>query len=614
MIVPTSPEGFQAVIDDLKEHQHFGYDTETSGLRWSDRLFSIILATADEVYYFNFQEYPGVTPLPRAWITRLQEIFTPEKTFYGSNAKFDMAMIRKEGVIPHGNFFCTTAQARVLQNNLFGARAYSLKSLSSRYLNENKLDMVEEYIAKHGLSHLEAIPGKLKRDKIKYYDKVPLEIMQEYAEMDARLHLKLGLFLEAEIEKLDNGENFKYHPRDVCKTEIAVTGVCHQMEWDGIKCDTQYIARAKIHEQAKAESAKARFYELTGGIEFRDSAKVLKQAFTECGYESIPTTAKGNPSFNSDALKDMGGELADCLRTIRHHEKRLGTYYSSFEYYADADGVIHPDMRQGGTETGRFSYSNPNLQNVPRENDPNDSKYDPDSIVRRSFVPRQGYCFVAIDYKQQEYRMMLDYAGEKDIIKLVNAGADLHQAMADVLGISRQQTKNVNFAKIYGAGPAKLAGMIGVTLSEARRIVTNFNRKFAKVDRFTQSVILKGKYRKYVINWAGRRCHIAQRDWAYILPNHLIQGGCADVVKRAMPLVYAMLAGTKSRMLLQVHDELLFEMHPDDFHLIASIRRVMENVYKSKNKVKLEVDVDHSWVSWGKPDLIKGEPTNEPNN
>jgi DNA polymerase-1 len=377
------------------------------------------------------------------------------------------------------------------------------------------------------------------------------------------------------------------------------------MEWVGIKINRAYVTEAQAFEQREVDRYKREFYDISGGRSFIDSNKALDEAFRACGYDEIPVTEKGNPSFTDAALEGLGGKLAECVRCIRHHEKRIGTYYSSFLHYAGADDVIHPNMKQGGTETGRFSYSEPNLQNVPKEEHAEDGH---PSIVRRSFVPRDGKCFVMIDYKQQEYRLMLDYAGETQLIAEVNAGADVHQAMADMVGITRQQAKTLNFAVLYGASSAKIAGMLKIGNAEATHLLNLYYSKLPRVKAFKNAVIKRGEMRGYIINWAGRRCHIDRRDWAYVLPNHLIQGGGADVIKFAMVKIAALLEGTKSAMTLQIHDELLIAMDPDDFHLIPKVQQIMESVYPAQNGIVLATSVSHSFKSWGAPDVVEGLP------
>ena len=600
----VTPENFAASVAELESASEIGLDTETTGLRWQDRPFSIIFATAREVFYFNFQNYPGVGGIPYSKTHELQGIFREGARFYISNAKFDMRMLRHLGLEMRGEFYCTNAQGRVWKNNLIGKNPYGLEAFG-KLLGDHKADAVAEYITKNRLYTMEEIPGKKKKYANKRFWEVPIEIMQPYAEQDAKLHLRAGKFLEAEIGKLQN-TMVSAQPTAISANELKLTKVCHDMEWAGIAIDRPYIEKAIAFENGEIAKAKQDFQAHSGGRAFIDSNKFLFETFTACDYTDLPKTAKGNPSFNDDTLEEIEGPLAESVRNIRHHEKRLGTYYSSFLYY-QVDGVIHADMKQGGTETGRFSYANPNLQNLPKEEGATHENNP--SIVRASFTPRPGFVYIIIDYSQQEYRLMLDYAGEHLLIDQINQGADVHQAMAELVGITRQQAKTLNFAILYGAGVEKIARMLGVSIREATALRALYFRKLPKVKLFIEKVIEKGKARGFVVNWAGRRCAISNREWAYILPNHLIQGGGADVIKFAMPEVHAVLAPTKSQMILQVHDELLFEMHADDLHLIPRIQGIMEGIYKPQNGMRLTTAIEHSYKSYGYPDKVKGLPS-----
>jgi len=597
----VSPENFNQYIEELLQEVEYGLDSETQGLEWSDRLFSIIFATSKCSYYFNFQDYKDGAPVLdlSLVLSDLQRIFRAEATFYASNIKFDMLMLKKEGLELHGNYFCTASQGRVFQNNLM---SYSLAKWAER-LNEKKDDAVEHYIAANGLYTTVDIPGKKLQVKRKHFDRVPMDIIQPYAEHDARLHLKVGKYLQNQIEKMPNPS--RAMPINIMHNEVKLTKVCADIEFAGIRIDVDYIRGAIEYEKEKAKEALEEYKKLSGEYEFVDSPKALNEVFINCGYTGIPRTDKGNPSFTDENLSHLGGPLADSVKKIRFHEKRIGTYYSSFLYYAGKDGFIHPNMRQGGTETGRFSYSEPNLQNVPKENDSYSSK---SSIVRKSFIPREGYCFVMIDYNQQEYRMMLDYAGEHKLIKEVLNGTDVHQVIADQVGVSRTTAKTLNFAILYGGSANLIADLLKIKIPEAQALLDKYYLRLPNVRRFKKEVIDKGKMRGYVVNWAGRRCHINDANWAYILPNHLIQGGCADVIKFAMVRIHDLLQGRKSSMVLCVHDEILFEMHPTEFELLPEIIDIMESVYTPFNKMKLTTSVEHSWTSWGAVDIVEGLP------
>lgn len=591
-------ENFEEVVGRLSLSGSYGLDTETTGLSWEDRLFSIILHDGKDGFYFNFQEYPGHAPLPRAKLPDMAPIFAnAESRFFISNAKFDARMLRHEGLEVAGELFCTNAQGRVLTNNFFGAKAYSLDAWAKR-LGDTKDDRVMDYILEHKLFTTEAIPGKKKLFKKMRFWEVPLPIVQEYGEHDARLHHKVGTHILNSI-----GDR----QREISRNESALTKVCFDMEWKGIKIDTRYVEKASDIEQHAILLHRRRFTELSGRP-YIDSGKEFVEAFKALGITDIPQTEKGNPTFTDDVLEGFENPLAESIRNIRHHEKRLGTYYSSFLHFKDKEDRIHPDLKQGGTETGRFSVSDPNLQNVPKEED---AKHETNpSIVRCSFVPDSGKLFVMLDYSQQEYRMMLDYAGEKKLIDAVMAGADVHQATADLVGISRQRAKTLNFAILYGSGAAKLSKMLGLKLHEAQELRATYFEKLPRVRHFIRQVIEVGKTRGYVVNWAGRKCAISDPEFAYILPNHLIQGGGADVIKFAMVKIHEILrrTGGRSQMVLQIHDEVLLEMDPRDLGLIEEIRAVMESTYRPFNGMRLTTSCEHSFKSWGSPDKVKDLP------
>jgi len=608
--VIVTDSNFEEVVGLLSRSGEYGLDCETTGLDFKARLFSIIIASREQSYYFNFHDYGDGTPvLPRSRIRAMQPVFLGQSIFYISNAKFDLRMLRHEGLEVESHVFCTNALGRVLKNNYFGPKAYSLESWAQR-LGDAKDDAVMDYVVEHKLYSVENIPGKKKEFKRMRFWEVPASIMIPYGEKDAELHLKVGSHIAAGIKSL-NAPGSPGNIQRLAENEAQLTKVCFDMEWAGIRIDRDYVRKAQAYEEEQISRFTERFRELSGET-FRDSSSFLAGVFKQAGYTDLPTTDKGNPSFTDDNLDDLGGDLAQSVRDIRFHAKRVGTYYSSFLHYADGEDRIHPDMKQSGTETGRFSYADPNLQNVPKEE--NTTHATTPSIVRCSFVPDPGDVFVMVDYSQQEFRLMLDYAGETKLIDAINQGADVHQATADMLGISRQYAKTVNFALLYGAGPAKMARMLSIPEFEARDLRALYFGRLPRVQRFITQVIDRGRARGYVVNWAGRRCHIDSPDYAYILPNHLIQGGGADVIKFAMVQIHALLqekTGGRSSMRLQVHDEVVFQFNPRDLELVPEIRRIMEGIYRPFNGMKLTTSCDHSWKSWGAPDKEKGLPGDE---
>jgi DNA polymerase-1 len=386
---------------------------------------------------------------------------------------------------------------------------------------------------------------------------------------------------------------------DLMKNEMALLRVCADMELRGAKINKTYVMAAYKYEQAKIEEAKRDFEKDTGRA-FKNSSKVFAEIFTERG-EQFPRTSKGNPSFTGDFLDTCDTPTARLINKVRHHEKRASTYFLNFLYYMDEAGYIHPSMNQAGTTTGRFSYSSPNLQNVPKEDDEKDATCP--SLVRRSFVPPEGFRILAIDYSQQEYRLMLDYAGEDRIIRQVLQGADIHQLTADLLHVSRKRAKTLNFMTLYGGGIQKLAKSLDVNVSTAREIRDAYFAKLPKVAQFIRQVAKRGEDRGYIFNRFGRRFWCADYSHSYKLPNHLIQGTGADVIKHAMVRVHELLKGRKTRMVLQVHDELIFYLAHGEEHLVPEIRSIMESVYQPFNGMKLTTSAQVSNLSWAHWDL-----------
>lgn len=590
----------------------YGLDTETTGLTHKDRLFSIILSNDRNGYYFNFARPPGVLEeqvLRRDFVFQyLREVFSnPKSTWYIHNAKFDLKMLAKEGLTIAGNVRCTQITARVLHNNHF---SYSLDACAKR-IGDSKDDSVDAYIKAHKLTKQIPIPGKKKPHVLKFFDQVPIDIISAYGAKDAILHRKLGLH---QVEELAEANRFQ--PTDaspatnlnfVLENEHKLLHVCLEMERIGIKINREFVKEALAHEQNLVDQALAEFKAMTGK-DFTDSNKALAEVFTAAG-ETMRFTEKGNPSFTQAVLDTLESPIAKVVTKLRNHQLQAGTYYSSFLYFADEEDVIHAQMRQDGTDTGRFSYADPNLQNLPKDEDTDDWY-----LVRRAFVPRPGFCFVSIDYDQQEFRMLLDRAGEMRIIAEVLKGKDVHQATADQMGTTRSRAKTLNFGLLYGMGAAKLARSLKISEVEAISLRAKYFANLPRVESFTKQVRAAGKSFGSVRGWSGRRFHLNDPEHAYILLNHIIQGGCADVVKVAMVQIFEFLKGKKSRMVCQIHDELLLEVHETEFELVAQIKKIMENVYPSKNGLPLTCSVSHSWLSWAFPDKIKGEPNEETRN
>lgn len=583
----VTQENISEVISNLESIQLLACDTETTGLEECDLPFASIFADQHDTYYFDVRATPDM------WSRLINLLSDPSRTLIFQNAKFDMRMLSAATNIGIG---CKVADiacaARLMRNDIFG-EAYSLDAQAKRYLKVPKDDRVKKYIKEHKL--YETRKNYFGQSyEVPRYDRVPFELMSEYAQTDARLTYDLYAFYLANLDSLS---------WQVFLNECALTKVCYKMERVGVLLNEQYTLQGMYHEKKLLAEEKERFYVLTKS-EYVNSAKSIQKLVQ---YQ-LPATEAGNPSLTDDVIEvilasnaaEYDKLVVRYVQTIRHYEKRISTYYESYLNKQDPNGIIHPVMWLAGTRTGRFSFSDPNLQNIPKEEKSNDP-----FVIRGCFKPREGRVFVSMDYSQMEYRMMADYAGQMDVIAAVMNGADFHQAIADMVGIDRSPAKTLNFAILYGAGVDKIAAMLGISVREAQRLKDKYYMAMPKVESFIDSVIATGKARGYVVNWAGRRLY-AHKEFAYALPNHLIQGGGADVVKIAMVRIAEEFPDLI--MNWQIHDQLVFEMLPEEYQYIPRIKEIMESVYKPRNGMKLEVDIEWSSVSLAKRDLIKGIP------
>jgi len=207
-----------------------------------------------------------------------------------------------------------------------------------------------------------------------------------------------------------------------------------------------------------------------------------------------------------------------------------------------------------------------------------------------------------------EYRLMLEYAGEMSVIEQVLDGMDIHTATANMLGVDRDVAKTINFMLIYGGGDEKLATALKITIELAKEYKAEYFSRLKKIIGFIADVKRAARYRGFITNWAGRRCYFpyyidkrfgGRTRGEYKAPNHLIQGGCADAVKFAMVKCAEYLAKkhARTRMVVQVHDELIFEAHKNELELIPELKEIMESVYPFKH-LKLTAGIEHSAVSW----------------
>lgn len=567
------------LLDTFKHDRVLALDTETTGLEETDRPFGFSISNGFTAYFFDSRTIPNLWQRSRPFLT------DPNKVWVMQNPKFDMRMLSYMDCLPQGKVYDLAGMARLVRNDFM---AYGLADQAARYKMQKGTE-VEKHIKEYKLFE-ERVDIFGDKSRVPKFDKVPLDVISRYAAHDALITAKLfGHYRSA----LGTDE------MQIVERDAHLTQVCYRMERMGVRLDTTYTTQALYKEEAAAKKARDEYKEYTG-YDFVDSAKSVQKHVSTL----LPTTEKGNPSLNDDSLNllalspnERDREIALRIRTIRDADKRVSTYYKNYLRLVGKDGRIHPSMWPHGTRTGRFSYSDPNLQNLHA-----DKKSDAEFVVRGCFIPSPGNVFLSFDYSQMEYRMMAAYANEKKIISDLMAGADFHQATADLVGIERDVAKTLSFAILYGAGDRQVAGMLGIDNQEARRLRYKYFMGMPNVEHLIADIIAKGKSKGYVTNWKGRKLY-ADHEFAYALPNHLIQSGGADVVKDAMVRISAELPDIG--MCLQVHDELVFDC-PKELATPANIERIkqiMESAWPEKNGLRLTASAAISEKSLAKRDF-----------
>lgn len=564
------------MLEHLASEKVFSLDTETTGLDWDDRAFAVVIATKSKVFYmehWDFLKHLHHLPLEVIMI----------------NAKYDMRMINLPFYSPW-NIRDVGIFERVLKNDGISLASYSLEAIAKRRGVGEKSDIVENYIKAYSLYEERTTKYTGETYKNKRFDQVDRNILREYALLDARLTFDI---YQDQLKSTDE-EDMR-----VFNNECDLIHCTYKMEMDGIKVDQEYTEKALMWEAEKLEEAKERFKEFSG-FTYQDTKSLLVPYFEMHG-EKIKYTAKGNPSLTNDDLESFTSPAAKFVQDIRYHEKRISTYFTSYLDLTDSNSFIHPNIVQHGTATGRFSYAKPNLQNIPKD-EPDENPY----TVRGCFVPEsKKNIFLSLDYAQQEYRLMLDYANETRVIREVLAGKDVHQAIADAVRISRHFAKKLNFIFLYGGGPQRIAEMLGISVREAKKLRDEYFLALPKVDKFISDVIGVSRKRGYVKNWLGRKLR-NKYDFAYKAPNHLIQGGCGDIIKVAMVDIFKHLKSTNIKMRLQVHDQLVFEGEEEELREnYTAIKNIMESSYKPMNGMILTTDASYSEESFAERTMKK---------
>ena len=504
------------------------------------------------------------------------------------NSKFAMLALRAAGITLRGVSFDPMIASYVLDP---GRRSHTLELLAMEFLN-------------HTMTSFEDLCGKA-RDAIPF-DEVPTRCARDFSGEIADVTLRLHEVFHPQLEQL---ELLKLHD-DV---ELPLVGVLAEMQWQGVFIDQAWFATLKERFARERQRVEKEIYELAGEVfNINSNPKLREILFERLGLPVLKKTPTG-PSTDVTVLQqlaDEGHQLPVLLMEYREVSKLESTYIDALPAIVNPrTGRIHSNFNQTVAATGRLSSSDPNLQNIP-------IRRELGRDIRRGFIPAKNHVFLAADYSQIELRLLAHLSGDPAFVEAFKAGGDIHRQtaalifevpLAEVTGEMRARAKTINFATIYGQGPHALSKQLKIAHADAKQFIERYFERFASVRAFLDSQVEHARTHGYVTTLFGRRRYIPEiRDRNFNIrafgertaANSPIQGSAADLIKLAMIRIDRALreSGARSRMLLQVHDELVFEVPESELERMSQLVR-QEMEHAADLRVPLVVDMG-SGCNW----------------
>jgi DNA polymerase-1 len=587
-----------------------GLDVEASSSEPHDaELIGLSLAaSATEVWYFPFghrapsalgslgagvdsiTSVRNLPPLTDVACAPLRSLLTDSAVpKAGHNIKYHWQVLREAGVELAGVQFDTMLASFVLDP---GRRSHAVDTLCLEHLGR-------------AMQTYEDVAGKGKTEIP--FAEVPVEAAASYCGADSGTVLALHDFFAPSLK----GMALEPLLHDL---EMPLLEVLVDMEWEGIAIDRALFARLSDELSSDLRRLEGEIARAAGGELNINSPRQLASVLFQKHNLPVLKKTKSGPSTDADVLEQlaaMGHELPRLILEYRELQKLKSTYVDTLPTRINRKtGRIHTSFNQAGAATGRLSSSEPNLQNIPVRTPRGEE-------IRRGFVPRAGWVFLVADYSQIELRINAHLSGDPAFIEAFRQGGDIHRQTAalifnvppeQVTGEMRARAKTINFATIYGQGAFALSRQLGISQDEARSFITRYFERFAGVRAFLDRQIQLAREQGYVETLFKRRRYIPEiRDRNFNMraygernaQNSPLQGSAADLIKLAMIRIHAAIRqrGLASRMLLQVHDELVFDVPPGEVETMTQlVRSHMEGVAELKVPLVVDIGVGANWL------------------
>ncbi len=604
VVIVDDPADIPELVRRLRGVPLLALDTETSSIDPHDaELIGLSLAASpSEVWYLPFAHRPPsgelAAPPPVKNLPALRDpalaplvdlLTDPTVRKAGHNIKYDWQVLRGAGVELAGVAYDSMLASFVLDP---GRRSHAIDNLSLEHLGR-------------AMQSYEDVAGKGKT-QIPFAE-VPVESAARYSGADAGTVLALHEFFAPSLAETAMEPLLR-------EIEMPLVEVLTNMEWQGIAIDRELFARLGEELGADLRRLEAECAQVSGCELNINSPRQLATILFEKHQLPVLKRTKTGPSTDADVLEQlaaMGHELPRLILEYRELQKLKSTYVDTLPQSVNRrTGRIHTSFNQTGAATGRLSSSDPNLQNIPVRTARGEA-------IRRGFVPRSGWTFLVADYSQIELRIMAHLSGDPAFIEAFRQGGDIHrQTAALIFSVPadrvtpdmRGRAKTINFATIYGQGAFALSRQLGISQDEARSFISRYFERFAGVRAFLDRQIQLARERGYVETLFKRRRYIPEvRDRNFNMraygernaQNSPLQGSAADLIKLAMIRISDAIQeeGLRSRMLLQVHDELVFEVPPDEVDQMRDlVRSHMEQVVALDVPLVVDIGVGPNWL------------------
>ena len=583
-------EKIRLFLQNILTKDFFSFDTETTG---TDPITAELVGMSFS--YAENQAFYVPVPAERNEAQKIVDLFkslleNPQTLKIGQNIKYDMLVLGNYGVEVQGPLFDTMIAHYVLQPELHHGMDY----LAEVYLKYNTIK-IEELIGPKGKNQ------KSMRD-------LPPTSVYKYACEDADVTLKLKHILEKELKENGVEELFQ-------QIEMPLVPVLAYMERNGVRIDTQALKETSTHFTARMHQIEEEVHQLAG-ITFNIASpkQVGEVLFDRLKItDKAKKTKTGQYVTSEEVLESLRGKHEIVGKILEHRglKKLLGTYIDALPLLINPKtGHIHTSFNQTVTATGRLSSSNPNLQNIPIRNEEGKE-------IRKAFIPDEGCEFFSADYSQIELRIMAHLSEDPHMVEAFQKELDIHAATAakiykeninEVTREQRSKAKTANFGIIYGISVFGLAERLNVDRKEAKELIDGYFANYPHVKEYMEKSIQTAKAQGYIETIFKRKRYLPDINShnavvrGYAERNAInapIQGSAADIIKVAMIRIYQRFRteGIRSKMILQVHDELNFSVLPEEKEKVQQIvMEEMEGAYKMKVPLRADCGWGQNWL------------------